>query len=93
MYNLSFFILMLTAVITFIFALQVKMYKTNLIGFLIICYVFVNVAIFSLCGDERCLLAYRDLHFIGLTTLIWFICFYNFYKHYIKYKKGKTWEK
>lgn len=72
----SLMLLQITALMCFIYALKIKMYRTNVIGFSTILAAFISVCISFI--DIN----FSDVHFIINTALLLFVSFFHTYKSY-----------
>jgi hypothetical protein len=70
-------ILQITSLMCFIYAIKVKMYKANLVGFLVNCMFFLLVVIeyLNISDDE-------NIHYLLASVLLIFISAYHTYKAY-----------
>lgn len=80
---MEFILFQLTAIVSFLFALKVKMYKTNFTGFITITIVMLSVIFYYIfqgffTGDE-----FEKMHYLLLTILLIFI---SMRSPYLKYK-------
>ena len=69
-------IFQITALMCFIFALKIKMYQKNLVGFITIVTIFASIFL-SYLTDE-----FESVHYLLVTVLLIFIVIYNTYKTY-----------
>ena len=76
--------LQITTILCFLYALKIKMYKTNLIGFVTILTFLVSFGISYFIPD------FKEIHYLMLIFLLLFIVVYNTYKNY---KKRRTYGK
>lgn len=72
----SLLIFQITALMCFIFALKIKMYQKNLVGFITIATIFASIFL-SYLTDE-----FESVHYLLVTVLLIFIVIYNTYKTY-----------
>ena len=72
----SLLIFQITALMCFIFALKIKMYQKNLVGFITIVTIFASIFL-SYLIDE-----FESVHYLLVTVLLIFIVIYNTYKTY-----------
>ncbi|RYA23881.1 hypothetical protein CRU96_05595 [Malaciobacter halophilus] len=77
---LSLTILQITAPLCLVFSLRRKMYKTNLVGFVVILFICCSL-LAALFVNE-----WEYIHYILITLLLLWIMSYNTYKHYKKWK-------
>lgn len=69
-------ILQITSLMCFLYSLKIKMFKTNVVGFVTISAALVSVIV-SLSDVE-----FSDYHFVINTALLLFITLYHTYKSY-----------
>lgn len=79
---MMFSIFQLTALICFIFALKVKLYKRDLSGFLIITIIMLSVVLYHLFNSFENINIFEDIHYVLITGLLIFICIKSTYKKY-----------
>lgn len=72
----SLIILQITALMCFLYAIKIKMYKTNVVGFVTISAALTSVIV-SISDVE-----FSDYHFVINTVLLLFISLYHTYKSY-----------
>lgn len=72
----SLMLLQITALMCFIYALKMRMYRTNVIGFSTILAAFISVCI------SFTDINFSDVHFIINTALLLFVSFFHTYKSY-----------
>ena len=72
----SLLIFQITALMCFIFALKIKMYQKNIVGFITIATIFASIFL-SYLTDE-----FESAHYILISLLLVFIVIYNTYKTY-----------
>lgn len=69
-------IFQITSLMCFLFALKIKMYKKNIVGFVTISIIFFSIFL-SYFIDE-----FESAHYILVSILLLFIVIYNTYKTY-----------
>lgn len=72
----SIVIFQITSLMCFLFALKIKMYLKNIVGFMTISTVFVSILL-SYFIDE-----FENIHYLLVSLLLIFIVAYNTYKSY-----------
>ncbi len=84
----SLIILQITTLMCFLLSIRIKMYKKNIVGFIVITTIFLSIVISYFASAK----SYVDIHYILISILLVFIMIYNTYKswktkHYL-YKKS-----
>lgn len=77
-----FMIFQITAILCFLFSIKVKMYKTNLIGFITISIIMLTIVLYYLSSSLMISENYERIHYLLITFLLIFICIYSTYKKY-----------
>lgn len=72
----SLLIFQITALLCFLFAIKIKMYKKNIVGFVTIITIFISIFL-SYITDN-----FESVHYILVSLLLIFITIYNTYKTY-----------
>lgn len=72
----SLLIFQITSLMCFLFALKIKMYQKNIVGFVTITIIFLSILL-SYLTDE-----FESAHYILISLLLIFIVIYNTYKTY-----------
>lgn len=72
----SLLIFQITSLMCFLFALKIKMYQKNIVGFVTITIIFISIFL-SYLTDE-----FESVHYLLVTVLLIFIVIYNTYKTY-----------
>lgn len=72
----SLLIFQITALMCFLFALKIKMYQKNIVGFVTITIIFLSIFL-SYLTDE-----FESAQYILISLLLIFIVIYNTYKTY-----------
>lgn len=72
----SFLIFQITSLMCFLFALKIKMYQKNIVGFVTISIIFLSIFLSYLTDD------FEAVHYILISFLLIFIVIYNTYKTY-----------
>lgn len=73
---LSLILLQITAPLCFIFAIKRKMYKTNMVGFVVIGSICFSLVLSKFVEN------WEEKHYVLITVLLLWIVAYNTYKHY-----------
>lgn len=80
---MEFILFQLTAIVSFLFALKVKMYKTNFTGFITITIVMLSVILYYMFQSFFTSDMFEKMHYFLLTILLIFI---SMRSPYLKYK-------
>lgn len=72
----------LTALICFVFAIKVKLYKSDLSGFLIITTIMLSVVLYHLLINFVDSKTFEEIHYLLITVLLIFICTKSTYKKF-----------
>lgn len=78
-----FTIFQLTALMCFVFAIRVKMYKTNITGFVTITIVMLSVVLYYLFINYLGKEIFEEIHYLLITGLLIFISIRSTYKKII----------
>lgn len=70
----SLIILQITSLMCLLYALKIKMYQKNIVGFITILVIFLSIVVSYF--TER----YQDFHYISISLLLCFIMVYHTYK-------------
>jgi hypothetical protein len=77
-----FTIFQITAILCFVFSIKVKMYKTNIVGFMTIFTIMLTVILHYLSSSLMIIDSYEHIHYLLITFLLIFISIYSTYKKY-----------
>ena len=77
----SLLIFQITALLCFLFAIKIKMYRKNIVGFVTIITIFISILL-SYITDE-----FENIHYLLISLLLIFITIYNTYKTYKRHTK------
>jgi uncharacterized membrane protein len=69
-------ILQITALMCFLYALKIKMYNKNIVGFVVTAVIFLSIVTSYFTTKS----SYADVHYILISILLIFIMFYHTYK-------------
>lgn len=75
-----FTIFQLTALMCFVFSIRVKMYKTNITGFVTITIVMLSVVLYYLFINYLGIEIFEQIHYLLITGLLIFISIRSTYK-------------
>ncbi len=80
---MEFILFQLTAIISFLFALKVKMWISNFTGFVSIIIILLSVVLYYIFQTFFSSAEFEKMHYLLLTLLLIFICIRS---PYLKYK-------